>query len=419
MDNTRRPSSGVNIIPKAGVENRQPSGSAIERVRYFPRQLITPDDLTREQEYFRAKMRRHNRLLHGWGVVCGCAVKPGTADWTVIVEPGCVLSPQGDEIVIDDAITIDLSRHGLDGNLASSSGDYQDIWCSNVRIDRRLPSTLYLAVAYAEFPSRPVRVQPAGCGCDDGQCEYSRIREGFVLRELQQLPSHYTSEAPKRDDAFHCDSDGLRPCPPSIADPWVVLAKIQLDEIQLNGRTISQTDITNTKHRHYVASFGNWWFECSGVQSAPVSTLRVDKIRVVMTGDSPAGPSKYELEIADIRTEAQVQLDTANAIDIHFTGASVDYGSVTSGTSFIVHYNQSGQPLPGKIQKMDDNWVRWIITKPELLPGGKYKVTLPENGIKSTEGHFLDGDLAGATGLPSGDGQAGGEFSFSFDFEDD
>jgi hypothetical protein len=44
---------------------------ALERVKYFSRQLLTADDMTADQDYFRNKMRRHNRYLHGWGVVCG------------------------------------------------------------------------------------------------------------------------------------------------------------------------------------------------------------------------------------------------------------------------------------------------------------------------------------------------------------
>src|SRR5437764_13120275 len=86
--------------------------TSTERVRYFARQLITADDLTQEQEYFRAKMRRHNRLLHGWGVVCGCKVVPGTGDYTVVIQTGYALSPQGDEITIDKSLTIDLSKQG-------------------------------------------------------------------------------------------------------------------------------------------------------------------------------------------------------------------------------------------------------------------------------------------------------------------
>ena len=81
---------------------------SMERVRYFTRQLITPDDLTLEQEYFRNKLRRHNRFLHGWGVVCGCIVRPaynpssGTNDpWMVRISPGYVLGPYGDEILVE------------------------------------------------------------------------------------------------------------------------------------------------------------------------------------------------------------------------------------------------------------------------------------------------------------------------------
>ena len=37
--------------------------------RYFARQLLTADDLTADQQHVLARFRRHNRLLHGWGVV--------------------------------------------------------------------------------------------------------------------------------------------------------------------------------------------------------------------------------------------------------------------------------------------------------------------------------------------------------------
>ena len=46
----------------------------LERVNFFPRQLLTDGDMIADQEYFREKLRRHNRYLHGWGVVCGLEV---------------------------------------------------------------------------------------------------------------------------------------------------------------------------------------------------------------------------------------------------------------------------------------------------------------------------------------------------------
>ena len=79
----------------------------LERVRYFPRQLLTADDLGAEQDCQREKLRRHHRNLHGWGVVCGCEVEAaGDADsWQVTVCPGFAVSPPGDDICIGDAVT--------------------------------------------------------------------------------------------------------------------------------------------------------------------------------------------------------------------------------------------------------------------------------------------------------------------------
>src|SRR5207302_4499970 len=134
---------------------------SLERVRYFPRQLVTADDLTQEQEYFRNKLRRHNRLLHGWGVVCGARVKKGAGDCEVVIEPGYLLSPYGDEIVLDRERTVDLCSEGLDGEAVAPCAEVTDPWCSNVRVDRPEGQPLYLAVRYAECSTRPVRV-PAG-----------------------------------------------------------------------------------------------------------------------------------------------------------------------------------------------------------------------------------------------------------------
>ena len=185
------PNGGGQLSVGPGGVSCQSSGLvSMERVRYFARQLITPDDLTQEQEYFRAKLRRHNRLLHGWGVVCGLEVKPAATEWSVTIEPGYALGPQGDEILVEQQVTVDLSRQDLEGNALLSCGEI-DPCCSNVRVGRAAGEQLFIAVAYAECTARPVRGQPAGCGCDGGDCEYSRIRDGYSGRVLSasQLPA--------------------------------------------------------------------------------------------------------------------------------------------------------------------------------------------------------------------------------------
>src|SRR4051812_20226131 len=112
MNNIKQQGSSLSTLANCAT----PGASNMERMRFFPRQLLTPDDLMQEQEYFRAKNRRHNRMLHGWGVVCGCEVQATTDDYAVCVNPGYLLGPQGDEIVIDDCIKVDLSLQDIDGN---------------------------------------------------------------------------------------------------------------------------------------------------------------------------------------------------------------------------------------------------------------------------------------------------------------
>src|SRR5262245_27853759 len=111
----------------------------LERPRYFPRQLLTPAELTLEQQYFRDELRRHNRLIRGWGVVCGaevCVLPEVRADpnqparsqpWKVRVKPGYALGPYGDEILIDCERIVVLRTFGLTGE-AGDCGEPVDPW---------------------------------------------------------------------------------------------------------------------------------------------------------------------------------------------------------------------------------------------------------------------------------------------------
>ena len=71
---------------------------SLERTKFFAGQLLTAEDLEREQEYFRDKLKRHNRALHGFGVVSGLNVT--VAGGRVVVDPGIALDCEGNEIVI-------------------------------------------------------------------------------------------------------------------------------------------------------------------------------------------------------------------------------------------------------------------------------------------------------------------------------
>ncbi len=78
------------------------SGGPLKRVRYFFGQLLSADDFTAEQEYFLEKHRRHNRSLHGAGVVCGMEVSRQKD--SVVVHPGLALNCRGEEISICEPV---------------------------------------------------------------------------------------------------------------------------------------------------------------------------------------------------------------------------------------------------------------------------------------------------------------------------
>lgn len=246
-----------------------------ERPRYYARQIITPDDMTLEQEYFRSRLRLHNRMLHGWGAVCGLEVcfapkkaqaKNGTQmkneaenkeleaePWMVVIKAGYALSPCGDEINLDCNRTFDLRTRSMTGITGETCVDAPDPWCSEV-FEQRDANPLYVAIRYKEVPTRLVRVQPAGCGCDDTRCEYSRLRDGYEIGVLTSCPDSHTD--PPTDLDFKDIT--IQDCPPYPDDTWVVLAEVQLED-NGNGKI---KKIDNCACRRMLVPLAQVWLKC-------------------------------------------------------------------------------------------------------------------------------------------------------------
>jgi hypothetical protein len=138
--------------------------------------LVTVDDFIREQEYFRQRLRRHNRILHGWGIVCGLEVDvvadvaAGVA--TITVSPGYALSRGGDEIIVAEPVSRPLAVDGKSRFVA-------------VRYEERLVD-----------PVPPPPGAPAGAAV-----EFRAVEETYVV-------------------------DVFEPSPGPPESPWVVLAAV-------------------------------------------------------------------------------------------------------------------------------------------------------------------------------------------------
>jgi hypothetical protein len=226
----------------------------LERTRYYAGQLVGPDDLTEDQRYFRERLRRHNRLLHGWGVVCGARVRAGDDPCAVVVEPGYALAPQGDEILIDREVAVDLCEEDAGGDAVGCAAP--DPWCGGVRVERPLGRPLYVAIRHAECDTRPVPTWGAGCDCEEAGCEYSRTRDSFAIRVLTELPeSHRDGATAGLGQALSCPEGRPPACPACPQEPWVVLATVTL-------RGDAAPGIDCRTHRRQAATLAGVWGRC-------------------------------------------------------------------------------------------------------------------------------------------------------------
>jgi hypothetical protein len=153
--------------------------------RYFPRQMVRATDLNASQAFFIERLRRHNRFLHGFGVVAGLDVGAATvtaAGLTVTVQPGYAISPDGDEIFVPQAetVTIDCVENLL--------GD-----CTNLGGLPPADGVIFLVLRYdpqsaCALPGFPEYCDPATV------CNDSRWQEGYAFACLDELPAAYQTQ---------------------------------------------------------------------------------------------------------------------------------------------------------------------------------------------------------------------------------
>lgn len=206
-----------------------------ERTRYFPRQTVLPADLTLDRDYLLNRARRHNRVLHGWGVWFGLEVmpvpagpaKPGdpqspeyaafvtkagrpptavgaTPGVWLAVAPGYALTPLGDEISLPGWTFLNTARE-VDGALVTAPAACTSLAAA---APTRAGATLLLVVEVVEDETRPVRAAGSRCGDHADQYEFSRLADGVRFRltavpkpEADTALDPYASPPPNTDSA--------------------------------------------------------------------------------------------------------------------------------------------------------------------------------------------------------------------------
>lgn len=82
------------------------SPTRLHRLNYFDGRLLTAEDFRDEQAYLLVRARRHNRHVHGWGVISGLDVRV-TGNF-VEVSPGAAIDCAGNELVVENGVALSM-----------------------------------------------------------------------------------------------------------------------------------------------------------------------------------------------------------------------------------------------------------------------------------------------------------------------
>jgi len=248
-----------------------------DRPHFFPRQMVGPEDLNDLLDYSRQKSRLRNRMLFGWGVVCGAIVDGEKNAAQVSVSPGFILGPYGDEIYIPSVVKLDLSECGVTVDPECPAQQRSPYHVAS----KGEPRTVFIAVRYDERKTQWKKAEPAGCGCDSSSCEYTRVRDWFEIRCLTYCPNPCLAEIVNldRDEEDEPCLFENRECEPCPDEPWVVLAAVELNEEGLikRVRNCVFNDTDPSCRRRVVNTAGNCW--CSGPVELDEQPERKDEMK--------------------------------------------------------------------------------------------------------------------------------------------
>jgi len=194
------------------------------RNSYFYGKLLGVHNFELETAYGTGHRRQNNRLVTGYGVVCGLGVQVSDDGRKVIVKPGLGFDRRGRELVVERSLEVEIPPDVIDAARERAERDEDDH-----------EACIGVMLCYHECRDDPAPVYAGDCGTPD-PCAPSTIRE--------RVRVEFRSRCPRRPDR-ECDPDLLddgkldydqivrwvtsqRPCMWVPADSCIPLAALRI-----------------------------------------------------------------------------------------------------------------------------------------------------------------------------------------------
>lgn len=192
------------------------------RNNYFFGKLLDVYHFQLETDYFNNKRSLLNRLVSGYGVVCGLDVQPGPDGQHIVVSPGFAIDKWGREILVPEKTAPIPIPDRLLPRPKNGQGDED---CDPV---------VRVLLCYHECESDPMPVLAGDCGTVE-ECAPGTIRERYriVIKEGAAPPIRLNCRIPDLFYGGKLDYEALvkhvsEGCSPPPADPCIPLANIRL-----------------------------------------------------------------------------------------------------------------------------------------------------------------------------------------------
>lgn len=432
-----------------------------ERNNYFYGKQFTVRDLLQEQSYFNKKRWLVNRMVLGWGVVCGLDVSWNKEKRELVVTPGVALDCCGHEIVVCEEQRVAFEKNE---DACLEAERTQDAAEQN-RDAKDAPDAVgkfVLCLEYDECKTEQVELPPIGCDQQE-RVEYNRVRDGFKLRIKpwkEACPEHPEQHigcldrlkvnSGDKEARASCKAktihdhlcDGLKKgCPECECCDCVILATLYV-----KANPISETEPGKDKAKDKAQA------EQSGKPNPPapspdVRVIACENRRLVYNntllydliychhGDLPHivdfSWREHAYPNREVEWETFVKMIT-NGLTVSFD-RKMSEQSLNRHTFFLTFFDRQEETgtfvvkrIPaeavtmGKDEKTgcytatfvaDKAWVDDELDKrnSELAAGVDVEITLRGSRIWSADGKGLDGDFL-ADRLPTGNGTQGGDF---------